>query len=229
MSVPRSGSTYLFKMIAQSPDITQTFKEPFNFENINSASEQDVYDSYRSKISEIMSVTDGVLIKDTLNYVGLLDPNIEYAHDFSQLFSNFHQHVNDNFYKIKIYRRDVFEQALSNCVASITDKWVTFENDQEFSTVTVDLDYFKSILDVHKNIRKFLVRYPCDTIVYYEDLIDTLYLKNEWIFNRLQQPKLIKPIPTVPNPPKDKIVINYYELVDWYEKNKHHYEIEYDN
>lgn len=229
MTLPRSGSTYLFKTMIQSPDIAHSYKEPFNPEYFKSETDLDVFNSYRIFIDKIKT-QQGVLIKDTLNYVDMLKEGFDSKYDFRSLFLEFQDIINQNFYKIKIYRRNIFDQALSNCIAVLTDKWITFNDETRFPVITVDIDYFKSMLDDHKNYRSFLLNYQhYDKIIWYEDILNYAKSYQEWPFSFLTPPAEYKPVPTVPNPPKYRIVINFNELLEWYEKHKHIYEIDYDN
>lgn len=230
MSVPRAGSTYLFNLMSQSPDIAHLYNEPFNIEHINHNNDSDNFNIYESKILEIKRHTTGVLIKDTLNYINFLDSSIDCTNVFKNLFLDFQRHVNDNFYKIKVYRRNVFDQALSNCIAVLTDTWIAHNSDYQFPVITVPIAYFKSIVATHATTRKFLINYSnYDKIIYYEDILRNYHSTDSWIFDCLQQPHILKPILTIPNPPKNRVVSNYNELFDWYNQYKHTYEIEYDN
>lgn len=230
MTVPRSGSTYLFDLISQSPDITHLYKEPFNLDSVKYDTDLDMLAMYESKILNIKSHTTGILIKDTLRHIDIIDPNTDYADVFKNLFLDFYQHVNDNFYKIKLYRRNMFEQILSNCIAALTDTWITNNSDYQFPVITVPIGYFKSTVVIHAKTRKFLINYPYyDKIIYYEDILPIQHATSNWIFDCVEQPHIIKPALTISNPPKHRVVLNYNELFDWYNKHKHEYEVEHDN
>lgn len=219
MCLPRSGSTYFYKLMRQSPDIVHSYREPFNIKD------PDLYHKYIQTIDNIKSHSAGVLVKDTLTHVRMFDSN-----DYKQLFLNFYQHVNEQFYVVKLYRRNIFEQAVSNCIAEITDTWSTPADKFNFNLVTIPVEHLKFVLDSHKIYRDFLKNFQSfDKIIYYEDLIDLHNLNAEWVFDFLTPPAEIKTNDTIQNPPKHKIVINYNEIFDWYEKNKMHYEIDYDN
>jgi hypothetical protein len=226
MCVPRSGSSYFFKIMSQSPDIHRSYYEPFSNDNVDQLDDQQAYNTYVSIINDIKQQPTGVLIKDTLNYIDLIDPLIDDNQRLKALFFDFYRHINENFYKIKLYRNDIFEQALSNCIAESTGKWSTFNGEFKFPVVNITIEHLKSILERHKYVRQYLIDYPYyDKIVYYEDIIN-LDLTKEWIFDFLEKPELIRPEFTIKNPPKNRIVANYQELADWYEKNKKQYEIE---
>jgi hypothetical protein len=230
MSAPRSGSTYLFDLISQSADVAHLYKEPFNSDSVKYDTDLDMLNTYESKILDIKSHSTGILIKDTLRHIDVFESNSDYADVFKHLFLDFYQYINDNFYKIKLYRRNMFEQSLSNCIAALTDIWATNNNDYQFPVITVPIDYFKSTVAIHATTRKFLINYPhYDKIIYYEDLLSNYHATGSWMFDRIEQPHVLKPILTIPNPPKHRVVSNYNELFDWYDQHRHEYEIEHDN
>lgn len=225
MCVPRSGSSYVFRRMSQSPDIQHTYYEPFLLEEVDKSVEKNFYAACWDVMNDITRHPTGVLIKDTLNYIDYIDNNSDSDCDFKTLFSRFYTHINNNFYKIKLFRRNIFEQAVSNCIAEITDKWSTFHDEFRFPLVTVEIEHLKKVLDRHKHVRNFLLSYPCyDEILYYEDIIDST-TTNDWGFNFLKKPEIISDGITVKNPLKNRIVINYQDLVEWYNKHKHQYEI----
>ena len=227
MSLPRSGSTYLYKIMSQSPDITQLYYEPFNYDDVLHVSNKtEIYNRCAAAIADIKQHNTGVLIKDTLTYV----QDIKHNQDYYQLFSKFQTYINEHFYRIKLYRRNIFEQAISNCVASLTGTWSRKTDDFKFQVVNIELRHFKSVLDINKQRTQFLVNYPhYDKIIYYEDIINNYNLDTEWVFDFLKPPDRIEPAVIMRNPPKHKVVYNYSELLNWYESNRHEYEIDYDN
>lgn len=228
LTLPRSGSSYFFKLMSQSPDIVHRYYEPFNDELLKTESE--FYELCVSKINEIKLYKNGVLVKDTINYINYLDHEIGDVYNYRDLFLDFYNVVNSNFYVIKLHRRDIFNQAVSNCIAELTGKWTTYNGEYKFPVVNIDTDLLKSKLDIHKKSRSFLINYPhCDKELYYEDIIENYDLTKEWIFDFLTPPDVIKPEFTTLNPPKHRVVSNYNELVDWYNNHKDQYEIKNDN
>ena len=164
MALPRSGSTFLYRMMAQSPDVAHLYYEPFNYTEIaQDYHKTDIYNRCATVMEEIKHCADGILVKDTLTYVH----DIQTDERYRQLFENFQTYINDNFYRVKLYRRDIFEQSISNCIATLTDKWSRKSTDTKFDVVTIQVSHLKYILDINKQMRDFLVNYPhYDKIIY---------------------------------------------------------------
>lgn len=227
LSLPRSGTRYLSHLISLSPAVKRFMDEPFNITN-DDGTELHIRSEYatlcKNKLQEILNVNDGLLIKDNLTYY--FTPS--YSDGDSELLEfidQYTQHLNNNFVKIKLIRNNIFEQALSNCVLITTNVWVTYHH-TPIIPCYIDLDYFKSIVDMYYQKHIMFSTIDADYTVKY-DAITGDYDTDWKLLGNIPKPDVFVNFGGIQNHPKQKTVTNYCELYEWFQDNKRNYVIDF--
>ena len=225
--MPRSGTRYLSHLIAQSPVVKRFMDEPFNI-TADDGTEIHNRDEYvnlcNSKLEEILAVDDGLLIKDNLTYY--FTPFYDTAdNDLLAFINSYSAHINRNFIRIKLLRDNIFDQALSNCVLTATNIWVTYH----FTPIVpchIEVETFKSVVNMYyKKHRQFLA-IPADYTIRYNDI--TGDYNTDWnLLTTIPKPTEFVNFGGIPNHPKQQTVANYQELYEWYQDNKSDYVIDF--
>lgn len=198
LSVPRSGSTYLYHVLTQAfPDhICCMEQRPEN--NLNNG--------YIDKIEQITAKSLSKLydIKSfRLDNVDWQSENI-----IAKLHIHQPQH-GDNWHTIKLMRKDEFKQILSFAIAIQTLNFIDYRQKE----MAVSHSAFKFAYSlVSKQISKIKTA-KCDKQIYYEDLSFDPYTDLKLLgFNTN-----VETITTIKkNPDHKKIVKNYSELEELY-------------
>lgn len=221
-SSPRSASTYLARMLIKSPDLSTLISEPFNIdvgEQLNVA----YIKKCRANLDLIKSHTNNLLIKDNLSYY---IATFYYSNSaVCDIIDEYHDHINRNFYKIKLIRNDIFEQALSNCIAVMQDIWSYNSLYDVMPTLTIDkqmfIDTLHMYMDRHNHLRNHITGH---TTIYYDQLTNDT--ATDWkLFDAITPPEQMTPADTDPNPEKSSHVTNYYELYQWFLEHQDEYQL----
>lgn len=208
-------------MLSQSAEFTHLIDEPFNLDN-SLFPESQYVDRCIGNIDMIAAMQDGVLIKDNLSYIG----SRYFATDtaLQQAIARHQTHIKNNFYKIKLMRRNMFEQAMSNCIANLSDTWSYHIDVTPAAPMAVSVDMLSNMLDIYQTRRRYLVDYPdCDEVLFYEDLSNDV-AKDWGLIQGVAAPASFSEMLSIPSPDKRTMVLNYDELHDWYQANKSRYE-----
>ena len=216
ISTPRSGSTYLVKLLQQSPEISHFIDEPFNPDNITVDYTLGC-EEHLHKI-QAMSMHDNVLIKDNEN---TRIPSL-YPHNnkLQNVIKEYEKLLKEKFYLIKLTRDNLFEQTLSSCIAPLNNIWVR-NFDTEFpTTVNINVDTFKQLYFEFKLRNELLNSYAgCQKIIRYEDI--TGDSRTDWnLISGISSPDNYAIINNLRNFEKHLVVKNYVELQQLYEQFK---------
>lgn len=219
LSTPRSGSGYLAELLMQSPDLLHYIGEPFNFD-LGYNDVADLSPFYARSVDNIMRSGNASLIKDNLSYIGRDEFDNQ---NIAAMINAYHKHISESFYIIKLIRRDPLQQALSACLAEITNIWYTQDGDIS-NPVNIPIEFLRQTLDIYLIRRRYLVNFQrYDEIVIYEDLTDD-NVANMRLIKGLRHPDHEIETTITKNPDKSAFVANYDELLDWYNSNRDRYE-----
>lgn len=206
-SVPRSGSTYVFRNLVElviTEGWTQ-FDTVFNRKRSGS-------EPFRRKRSQ--QIFKSIKKFQTEQYWIAKVHNIDIRNLKEEKLYNEFLKLPD--YNILLLRKDLFEASLSQCVASIKQQWTNNHDDIPIEVSTdkfiemynYQLNYNKSYDKKQKNGMNF------DKVIYTEDLTDD---PND-IWRVLTGKDPVNPIINCvdKSPDKIKVVTNYYQLKDLY-------------
>ncbi len=223
VSLPRSGTRYFSYLISQSPCVVEFIDEPFNVDEKNISISE--YISYcKSQLNYIETHTGGLLIKDNITYelTTLINNNNKSAIEF---FNQYRHLLEQKFTVVKLIRSNIFDMALSGCIAAKTNTWVTFH----YTPITqchIELNNFKQHCDLLFNSYKLLSEINSDYIVNYDDLSSVH--EDDWkLVDFIPKPSKIVNFGGIPNRPKNLTVSNYNELYEWYQDHKFEYRIDF--
>lgn len=212
VSTPRAGTTYLAKLLQQSPAISEYIDEPFNQDNITT----DYTLGCEEQLHKIQSlaVQGNLLIKDNehTRIPSLHPDNIK----LQRIIREYELLLREKFYLIKLTRDNLFEQTLSSCIAPLNDIWVRDSNTLPPDKVTVDVDNFKNLYFEFKRKQELLNAYPgCNETIRYEDI--TGNSREDWnLIKGVVPPKEHVIINNLRNYDKNLVVDNYEEIVETY-------------
>lgn len=222
LSLPRSGTRYFSYLISQSPSVIKFNDEPFNVDNASDT--VDDYIAYcESQLNEIEKYQSGLLIKDNITFhlITLIDQNDTSAINF---FNRYKTVLEKHFVVIKLIRKNIFDQTLSQCVASKTNVWVNYHN-TAILKCHIDLDSFKKECDLSFKKHKLLSEIKSNYVVDYDDL-SSEYATDWNLVNFIPRPTEFYNFGGIPNHPKNSTVINYKELYEWYQDHKYEYKLD---
>ena len=215
ISLPRSGSTYLVEIAQFMQRYEIDYCEPFHSGSDPSMQHQSDYSKFCKKLEKIKNCKSA-LIKDIGNLFWYIDQNEDEFYKFRDLDREYRDCIDNNFYKIYIRRKDLFEVVLSYAIACQTGKWHRKRLEWWHKKLNIDPEFF--VKTGHQLLRqKQYVENFCnfDSVVDYETL--TFDPKKDLlkVFN-FDLTKLRR-ASTITNPCKEKIVKNYTELKEIYQ------------
>lgn len=197
ISIPRSGSSYLIKLISKKLELsanTYSISEIFNpLKNYNFENVLENIKNYNS-----------VITKNHVNHLSAIQKTMP---------DKFFQFKNVNWFTIVLLRKDIFENTISRCISYITGEWNNYSYTDN-NCFYIDVDYFISNLNETINywhiVDQNTLEIEYNKIVYYEDLTfnANIDFKHLDIFLEDQDITLF----STRAPSKYKLVKNIFEL-----------------
>lgn len=197
VSIPRSGSAYLTKLISKKLELsTKTYSTSEIFNPLKQYNIENVLNN----IKEYNSVI-------TKNQISHLLTTQQTTPDIYLQFKKI------EWFTVLLLRKDIFENTLSRCIAHLTGDWNNYNYTTE-SFIEIDVDYFISSLQetmaYWKVVKENLLEIEYNRVLYYEDLtfdpnIDFNHLN---IFKEERNIQIF----SAKSPSKYKIVKNVFEL-----------------
>ena len=225
--MPRSATEYILDLLKQLPWISSTISEPFHPKQIfkidndyvtGAKKQLDIIKELASNNSLILKEIHIANVKHQLSMwkdkddIGVdLSENIE----LMKVFDEYKSLIENNFYKIKLVRNNLFDLTLSMYLAIENNTW--HYTGTKFNQTIVNTEYFKNLLWDYKIIYDSLIDYPgCQETLTYEKLtgdysidcnlikcIDTPFDFQQRIFK---------------NSDKKELIVNYNEIIEIYEQ-----------
>ena len=227
VSMPRSGTEYLFGMLHQLPEISVSISEPFHINQIFEI-DTDYVTGARKQLEIIkqLSLTNSLLLKEI--YIPDIRLQLPFlssdgkCYDLSnnakllEIFNEYKTFLENNFYKIKLVRNDLFEMVLSTCIALEIGQWHNANMDS--IKVNVQVGNFTETLRRYKLIYKSLINYSeCQETICYENLTGN-YASDCHLIKCITSPIDPKKQVMFKNPNKQNIIVNYDEVLEVYQQ-----------
>jgi len=171
--MPRSGTEYLFELLHELPHVSASISEPFHTNQIFNI-DSDYVTGARKQLDIIkdLSLTNNLLLKEIFIPDIKLQPPLTGITDnfeFLEIFKEYKEFLETNFYKIKLVRNNLFDMALSTYIALNINQW--HNANMNDLNIVVDIDQFKDILHRYKLIHDSLINYSgCQETLFYENL-----------------------------------------------------------
>lgn len=196
--VPRSGSTYVFFNLVEH--VIQQGWENFNTEfNRSRMGSEPFRKDVKQKLQEFKDQEYWLAKVHSIDIRNLKELNL--YNDFANLPD----------YNILLLRKDIFQAALSLCVASIKQQWT---NDHDDLPIEISEEKFIEMYTHQVNYKNMYTNMHFDQVIYTEDLTEDP--NDIWSVLTGQYPD--NPITNTieKSPDKTKVVTNYQQLKDLY-------------
>lgn len=227
ISMPRSGTEYLFGLLHQLPNISASISEPFHINQIFDINADYVVGARKQlEIIKQLSLTNNLLLKEIyipdikiqlpLIWKDGISTNLSENTEVLDIFDEYRTLLEHNFYKIKLVRNNLFDIVLSSYIALEVGQWHNANMDS--IKITVHVENFKDLLYRYKLMHDSLINYPgCQETICYENLTGT-YSDDCHLIKCITSP--INPIKQTmfKNINKQQVIVNYDEIVEVYQQ-----------